>query len=75
MVFKVGDKVVITKEYQSNGLVGLRAKIVTANGDDGAYGLQVDGWGGHTLGGLVQGGGWWVPANCFKKLATFKGNK
>ncbi len=74
MAFKIGDKVVVTKEYQSIGLVWLGAKVVTGE-VDGSYGLQVDGWSGHNLGGIVEGGGWWVPTSHFKKAVSFKGNK
>ena len=74
MAFKVGDKVVITRDYQSTGLVGLSAKVV-AGEFEGLYGLQVDGWRGHDLGGVVRGDGWWMPGSHFKKSVSFKGNK
>lgn len=74
MAFKVGDKVVITRDYQATGLVGLSAKVV-AGEFEGVYGLQVDGWLGHDLGGVVREGGWWMPVSHFKKSVSFKGNK
>lgn len=74
MGFKIGDKVVVTKNYLSYSLVGLSAEVVTA-GVDGLHGLRISGWVGHNLGGLVVEGGWWMPASCFKKAKMFKGNK
>ena len=77
MAFKIGDKVVITKEYQGMNMVGAKAKVVSTRGV-GRYGLDIDGWrGGHccdVLGGGTRSG-WWVSPECFEKASVFKGNK
>ena len=75
-MFKVGDKVRITKEFQGMALVGALAEVV--NFEDGWYGLDIDGWaGGHDCDALYEGckSGWWIKEGYFEKVSTFRGNK
>lgn len=75
--FKIGDKVRITRPFQGMALVGAPAKVVVLE-DEGWYGLDIDGWrGGHDLGVMGEGvvSGYWVKADYFEKVSTFKGNK